>query len=176
MVANGESPSPAAPGLEQQIAALAAQVRNLGVRLAAGAGGRNPGRGELPDAPPPRRSAEAAPAQDTTAEQAVIERLRTTAVPSARILAMAEAAAAEIRANATLEAERIREAAANASRERLTALLEIVARQSDGVAALSAELDRVEASTAALRAQANALDSELQGMLVALSSVSRSVR
>jgi cell division septum initiation protein DivIVA len=171
MAANGERNSAAAPGLEQQIAALAAQVRNLGVRLA---NARSAGDPSAPTPVPPSTRPPAAVTSSPAAATPTAGRLTTGA--SARILEMAEAAAVEIRATAELEAQRIRDAIATESAERLASLLESVGRQCDGVAALTAELDRVESSTATLRAQAVVLNSELQGMLVALSAVLRSAR
>jgi hypothetical protein len=92
------------------------------------------------------------------------------------ILAMAEAAADEIRASAEREAQRIREVVANDASERVAELLAIIASQCESVAGLTAEAERIEHSAVVLREQARALEADLQVMLSAVSAVARTDR
>jgi vacuolar-type H+-ATPase subunit E/Vma4 len=90
------------------------------------------------------------------------------AAPADDIVAMAERAASEIRENAMREAERIRAGATTDAGDRVNELRALIQRQRESLAALSAEADRVEQSSAILRSQARALASELDGMLASV--------
>jgi hypothetical protein len=89
------------------------------------------------------------------------------------IVVMAERAATEIRENALREAERIRAGATIDAGERVNDLRALIQRQRESLAALSAETDRVEQSSAILRAQARALAGELDGMLASVDAAAK---
>jgi len=125
----------ARPDLEAQVAALAAQVRRLGERLAPN---------EVPASPP-------APDGTSSAKGLLNE----------RVLAAAEAVAAEIRADAEREAERIRSGAQLQAARQIEQLRAMVAQQREAVATLVREAEQLEQSVAAIRAQADTLDAEL---------------
>jgi cell division septum initiation protein DivIVA len=176
MTAAGSPPSPGTPALEEQIAALAAQVRSLGQRLSNNRSKGAASTAETPPAPTP-----ASDPRDTSppitprpaAPGSPAEPAPHIAATGARIVEMAHAAAAEIRADAEREAQRIRQAAAQARSDRVAAVLEIIARQCESVATLATEVDRIEQSAAVLREQLTALNDEWRRMLVAVSAVSR---
>jgi hypothetical protein len=194
----GESPPPAPAGLEQQIAALAAQVRGLRQRLVStrqattvpSVAAESPLRG-----PGGRRVAAARPATNSPRPPEPERRVPVGESPneshqapagqagdgaSENIIAMAEVVADEIRANAEHEALAIRETEAdNASEhlaERLAELLAVLARQAESVAILSAEVARIEQSAAVFREQAFALETELQETLASISVLTRADR
>jgi cell division septum initiation protein DivIVA len=192
----GESPPPAPAGLEQQIAALAAQVRSLGQRLVStrqsttvpsvaaesplrGPGGR---RVEAPqpatNSPRPLEPQGRVPVGDEPNENHLPPQAPTA--DAENIIAMAEVVADEIRADAEREASRIREAEANGASEhlaeRLAELLAVLARQAESVAILSAEVARIEQSAAVFREQAFALEIELQETLASISALTRADR
>jgi hypothetical protein len=157
--ASGEPAAPDAPALEQQIAALAAQVRDLGQRLSSARSGA------------PMAAAPAAAGLATS--QPPLQPVANTSATNASILAIAQAAADEIRGHAEREASLIRDSAAKASSERAAALLEIIAQQCRSVTTLAAEVDRVEQSVTVLREQLAALNDDWRRMLVAAGTVSR---
>ncbi len=149
---HGEPPDSAGGGcereLEDQIAALAAQVRRLGERLAAGSslprlfGAWAHGNSEPVDPP-------AQPAAGSF---------------DAGILASAESVASEIRATAEREARRIRDGAQREASMRAADLRAMVARQRETLAALGAEIGHLEHSIATIRSQSRALEAELRAV------------
>jgi cell division septum initiation protein DivIVA len=192
------SPPPASASLEQQIAALAAQVRGLGQRLvsarqsttvssvAAESPLRGPGGRRVAAIHPATNSQRSPETQrDVPADDGPNESHRPPpagvgdagGVASENIIAMAEVVADEIRANAEREALRIREADANDAgehlAERLAELLAVLARQAESVAILTAEVARIEQSAAVFREQALALETELQETLASISALTR---
>jgi hypothetical protein len=142
------------PDLETQIASLAAQIRQIGERLADGQAAarekRIAPRGAASVTVDPVLYNEASGPPDATAAL------------NERVLDAAEAVAAEIRAGAEREAERIRTAAAHAPSGAIDELATIVARHRQAIAALTSETDRIEHGVAILRAQARVLDAELR--------------
>jgi hypothetical protein len=155
------------PGLEHQIAALAAQVRNLGRRLT----------NEQPPAhvEPAGRDEDGfiGNAQSRNGHSAPVA---SASLVSANILAAARAAADGIRAEAEQKARDIRDAVAPAPSEQVGdeqvgELLAIVARQCASVAALESELGRVEQSVSVLRSQLSALDADWRAMLATINAV-----
>jgi uncharacterized coiled-coil protein SlyX len=145
----GSSSDDAAPvrDLETQIASLAAQVRRLGERLG---GAPIP----LPRLRP--RQPQAGPPPTSPVDL------------SAGMLATAESVAAEIRASAEREAQRIRDHALAEANERIAGLHAMIAGQRATLAALAAEIGHLEYSASTMRAQARALDGELQAIDQAL--------
>jgi uncharacterized coiled-coil protein SlyX len=145
--------APAARDLEAQIAALAAQVRRLGERLAAPSTALPRLRiawnrvAPAPASEPPSRASEAL---------------------MAGILETAESVAAEIRASAEREAQRIRDGALLEAAARIAGLRAMIAGQRDTLGALAAEIGRLEHSATTLRSHARALDAELQAIDQAL--------
>jgi flagellar biosynthesis/type III secretory pathway protein FliH len=82
-----------------------------------------------------------------------------------RMLAAAERAAAQIRESAQREAERIRAAGPPRAHDATG----LIVRQRHTLAALAAEIERIEHSAATLRAQLHSLETELANMVEALS-------
>jgi hypothetical protein len=157
--------------LERQIAALAAQLRSVGERLVT----PRPQSAEPPgpaSAPPP--PLEAPRPQPTGASANGHGEASSALTTGESILAAAQGAADEIRAAAEREAERIRAAGTGNDDRRVARLLEIITRQSESLAVLTAEADRIERSAATLRAEVRALGSELREMLGSVSGVARS--
>ncbi len=107
-----------------------------------------------------------------------VRALRRPAPDAERILEAAERAAAEIRASAHREAERIRSqppaAIAAASDEDAAALLAAARRQRHTLAVIAAEIERIEDGAAVLRTQLRALEGELTGFIELLSAPSAS--
>lgn len=85
-----------------------------------------------------------------------------------RMIAAAEQAAAEIRASALREAQRIREGSIGPGEE-AAGLLAAARRQRHTVAVIAAEIERLESSAAILRTQMRLLEDELANMIEALS-------
>jgi len=77
------------------------------------------------------------------------------------IVAVAEAAAGEIRASAEREAQLIRATAGGGPIGSIRALRDTIARQRETLAGLAAETTRVEHSAAILQAQVRALEAEM---------------
>lgn len=127
------------PAVERQIEALAAQVRKLGERLAV--------RAEQASRPQP--DPVAPDAQDAV-----------TSVLADPVLAHAESVAAEIRANAEREAERIRAD----QRLRRTERQNVLAHQRDRVTRLIAATNQVEQSLASVSHTMGVLSSELAAL------------
>ncbi|MGA2470532.1 MAG: hypothetical protein ABSG64_07565 [Solirubrobacteraceae bacterium] len=84
------------------------------------------------------------------------------------IIATAEAAAAQIRASAEREAERIRNSGTGVASERMAGLVTMLVRQRGTLATLAAQADRIGQAAASLGAEARALDSELRDTLAAI--------
>jgi hypothetical protein len=151
---------PADADLPRQIAALAEQVRRLAngpgpalVTEPSGAGADNP-----PSAPQP-------PPEQPSGESLTDRSNRLLG----EVLAMAEVAAAEIRAAAELEANDIRERAGAAIREADEAL----ERYRQALGGLAVETERIERAIAALAEQGRALDEERRAIEQALRAVRR---
>jgi hypothetical protein len=158
-----EAPPPRGPAdadLRMQIEALADQVR----RLAHGSGpalATEPTGAVAYDPPsPPQPAPEPPPGESLTNRS---NRLL------GEVLAMAELAAAEIRAAAEREANDIRERAAAAIHEADQAL----ARYRQALGGLAAETERIEAAIAALAEQGRALDEERRAIERALRDARR---
>jgi cell division protein FtsB len=130
---------PAGPDLQAQVAALAEQVRRLGDR----------GDAVTAAAAPARRE----PLASRTGEIAV------------DVIAIAERAAAEIRESARREAARI----ASRRSDDEPSLPDVVSRQRHALAALAAEVERIEHSAEILREQVRLLDTELHRVHALLS-------
>jgi uncharacterized coiled-coil protein SlyX len=129
--------------VEDQIAALEAQVRALGERLAARAGSG------------------VAPAREALSRRASETEVPTTASLTEAILSSAESVAAEIRASAQREAEIVRASAEREAAARIASLRGMVVKQRETLAGVAAEIGQLERSAATLRAQARTLDAEL---------------
>lgn len=127
------------PAVERQIEALAAQVRGLGERLA--------GRAERATRPQP----------DPVAP---VEQETVTPVLADPVLAHAESVAAEIRANAEREAERIRALRQPRRSERQ----DVVAHQRDRVTRLIAATNQVEQSLESVSHTIGVLSAELAAL------------
>lgn len=127
------------PDVETQVEALAAQVRDLGERLAAEAGAPTAA------APPPNPAA-AAPSTPGVLGANLGE----------RVLAAATAVAEEIRASAQREAERIRSGRVLRPGELRAAL----SRQRSGLAELLSATAHIEQSLEIVRARLGVLDSD----------------
>jgi hypothetical protein len=152
-----EAPAPRGPAdadLRMQIAALAEQVRRLasgsGPALAAEPTGAVADDPASPPAPAPGESV-------TDASNRLL----------GEVVAMAELAAAQIRAAAEREANDIRERAGAAIREADEAL----ERYRQALGALAVETERIEAAIAALAEQGRALDEERRAIESALRAV-----
>jgi hypothetical protein len=158
-----EAPPPRGPAdadLRMQIEALAEQVR----RLANGPGPAlvtEPTGADAVDPPSPPQP----PPQQPPGESLTDRSNRLLG----EVLAMAELAAAEIRAAAELEANDIRERAGAAIRQADEAL----ERYRQALGGLAVETERIERAIAALAEQARALDEERRAIEKALHAVRR---
>jgi hypothetical protein len=154
-----EAPPPRGPAdadLRMQIEALAEQVR----RLANGPGAALAVDITSDPPSPPQPAPEQPPGESLTDRS---NRLL------GEVLAMAELAAAEIRAAAELEANDIRERAGAAIREADEAL----ERYRQALGGLAVETERIERAIAALAEQARALDDERRAIEEALRAARR---
>lgn len=142
--------------LEQRIAALAAQVRTLAQRFT----GAPPESSAAQVAHPPSRVRE----PDAVSEASLPSPAGAPGTTNA-IVAVAEAAAGEIRASAEREAQLIRATAGGGPIGSIRALRDTIARQRETLAGLAAETTRVEHSAAILQAQVRALEAEMDQAL-----------
>jgi hypothetical protein len=154
-------PTPPALSAEQlraQVAALAEQVRALGNGYAPAYNGPPSLAGE------PTGAAEHEAPGPPSGEESLTERSSRLL---AGVIAMADLAAAEIRASAEREAADIRERASAAIREADEAL----ERYRQALEGLAGETEHVERAITGLREQAHALDEERRAIEAALRAV-----
>lgn len=144
----GREGDPERPDVESQIAALAAQVRGLGERLAS----RDKDRAN--DA----TRATVARGDPPPEHQPVLE---ATNVLTDRVLAAAESVGAEIRASAEQQAERIRAHGKERRDERIAELLAAIARNRATLAAVIGEAGEIERNLEIMRARMGALALEM---------------